>query len=111
MDIREIDLSTGEEIKRKMTEEEIADHNLLKQEQINRRMERDAIPSQDQHNEAAYRDRQKRKMLAGKAKVALAAGDKDTAIRHLIEAIEPSDFSDDLDGKLQMQFKKKEGDA
>lgn len=57
-------------------------------------------PAGDQLD-AEFKARQKRKMLVGKAREALASGDKDAVIIHLLEAIEPTEEQNTIDGKIQ----------
>jgi len=50
--------------------------------------------------DADYKNRQKARLWAGKANVALEQGDIATALKHLIEAMQPCDESDLIDSGI-----------
>lgn len=63
-------------------------------------LRRAAYPEIGMQLDADYKNRQKARMWAGKALKSLQDGDLAMAINHLIEAMQPCDESDEIDGQI-----------
>jgi len=67
---------------------------------IVRKRRRKEYPAMGDQSDANYKNRQKARMWAGKASAALEDGDLATALKYLIEAVQPCDESDNVDSQI-----------
>lgn len=95
---------TEEEASERLQEQQVADAFEAATRYAHDR--RASYPEIGMQLDADYKNRQKARMWAGKALKSLQDGDLAMAINHLIEAMQPCDESDEIDGKINSIKKK-----
>jgi hypothetical protein len=116
MTVTEINIKTNKRVTRPQTKKEKKRHEEVLEEYLKDNPEyiegriKEYLPLGD-NADIAYKQRQKQRMLVGKARKAYENGDKDNAFVFLMEAVEPVEDAKDYDahtGKVKQKYPKKE---